>query len=132
MPSATLTVYDVPPSLNQVGSRGHWRRFHGLKKAWQNDVGLLLMAERVPRGLERVEATARLVFPQARRRDEGNFRALLEKVVGDALVAGAFLPDDTPELYRFGAVTFDVEPGVRKRTEITITYEEARHGEHRT
>lgn len=120
---ATVTLTDVPPSLNAVGSRGHWRRWHSLKKAWQNDLGLLLLAEvGLPRGWARARATAQLRFPDRRRRDSDNFSALLAKSLGDALVTGGFIPDDTAERYSFEPVTFDPDRGPR-RTVVTITLE---------
>src|SRR5947207_1933958 len=67
---------------------------------------MLLLAEQLPRRLERVEASAVLTFPTRRRRDEGNYRALLEKALGDALVEGRWLVDDTPERFTFGTVSF--------------------------
>jgi hypothetical protein len=54
----------------------------------------------VPGG--RVEASAVLLVPDRRGRDEGNYRTPLENALGDALVRGAWLPDDTPAHYRFG------------------------------
>lgn len=122
MESATLDVSDTPPSLNAVGLYQHWRQVHRAKQRWQNDLGMLLLAESVPKELAVVRAHAVLRFPQRRRRDEGNFRALLEKALGDALVGGGWLADDTPERYRFGAVKFDSERGPR-RTLVTIEYE---------
>ena len=102
--TARLWIADTPPSLNVLaGNRWPWIK---AKRRWQSDLETLLMAERLPRGLHRIEATALLTFPSSRRRDEGNYRALLEKSLGDALVAGGWLPDDTPEHFTFGAVTF--------------------------
>jgi hypothetical protein len=63
-----------------------------------------LMEQAVPRNLKSVMATAALQFKQRRRRDEGNFRVILEKALGDALVEGGWLADDTADLYRFGAM----------------------------
>jgi hypothetical protein len=75
--TARIWIGDTPPSLNVVaGRRWDWAK---AKRRWQSDLGLLLMAERLPRGLQRVEASAVLTFPTRRRRDEGNFRSLLEK-----------------------------------------------------
>ena len=102
--TARIWIGATPPSLNVVaGHRWQWAK---AKKMWQNDLALLLMAERLPRGLARVEASAVLTFPTRRRRDEGNFRALIEKSLGDALVEGRWLADDTPDRFSFGAVTF--------------------------
>jgi hypothetical protein len=44
---------------------------------------------------------------------------LLEKALGDALVACRFLPDDTAEHYVFGAVHFHKGP---KRTELRLRW----------
>jgi len=62
------------------------------------------MEQAVPRGLSCVNARATLQFKQRRRRDEGNFRVILEKALGDALVEGGWLKDDTAEQYRFGGL----------------------------
>ena len=35
------------------------------------------------------------------------------RALGDALVNGGWLPDDTPEHFRFGALVFEVVSGVR-------------------
>lgn len=104
--STALSIWigSTPPSLNRIAGR-RWD-FVREKRRWQTDLGLLLMAEATPRGLARVEASAVLTFPTKRRRDEGNFRTLLEKALGDALVEGGWLPDDTPDRFTFGAVTF--------------------------
>lgn len=104
--SARVWLGETPPSLNRIAGRGSRHAFGSAKRRWQRDLGMLLLAERVPRGLQRVEASALITFPTRRRRDEGNYRALLEKALGDALVEGRWLPDDTPNHYRFGAVTF--------------------------
>lgn len=66
------------------------------------------MAKRVPRGLVKVEVSAVLTFPTNRRRDEGNYRTPLEKCIGDALVNGGWLRDDTPDAFTFGRVKFEV------------------------
>jgi hypothetical protein len=100
-----LALAYTPPSLNRItgGSGWTWR---GEKAALQRDLETLLMAERIPRPVEHVAASATLAFPVARRRDEGNYRALIEKALGDALTSGGWLADDTPQHFQFGAVTF--------------------------
>jgi len=114
----------TPPSLNVIAGRGSRFEFASAKRRWQSDFGVLLMAEAVPRGLERVEASAVLSFPTRRRRDEGNYRTLLEKALGDALVEGGWLPDDTPDRFRFGRVRF-AEGGLRTDLELRITVRSA-------
>jgi hypothetical protein len=118
--TATLTIEDVPPSLNTVAT-AHWRKYGRIKKAWQSNCEACLMVEQVPRRLQRVTATAVLRFPLSRRRDEGNFRFFLEKTLGDALVNGGWLADDTLAQYSFGAIAFaDKGP---KRTIIELEFE---------
>jgi hypothetical protein len=52
-----------------------------------------------------------MCFPDRRRRDQGNHRFIVEKALGDALVAGGWLPDDTWEHYEFGGLAMRVERG---------------------
>jgi hypothetical protein len=113
-------IGDTPPSLNVIAGRGSRFAFARAKRRWQTDLGLLLMAEALPRDLDRVEASAVLSFPTRRRRDEGNFRALLEKALGDALVEGVWLPDDTPDRFSFGAITF-AEGAARTTLEMRVS-----------
>jgi hypothetical protein len=82
----------------------------------------------LPARLEHVDASVRLRFPVRRRRDTGNFQALLEKAIGDALVGdrnvwpqGRWLPDDTPAYYGFTGLEFDPNTGPAK-TSITFSY----------
>jgi hypothetical protein len=110
--SCTIWLNAVPPSLNRREHHGHWAKFAAVKGQWERDLGLLMLAEKRtwPKGLLAVHATAILSFPVARRRDEGNFRWLLEKALGDALHEGGWIADDTPEYFTFGEVTFDRGP----------------------
>lgn len=121
-----MTIGATPPSVNTY-AHAHWRRYHGIKKSWQATFAeeLLVLRTRLGRASS-VHATASLRFPQRRRRDEGNYRAPLEKALGDALVAGGYLADDTPEQFTFGAVTFEDDRG-DNRTTVTLrwTKEEA-------
>jgi hypothetical protein len=72
---------------------------------------LLLRTSPLPKDLTQVVASAELSFPTRRRRDEGNFRTPLEKALGDALVSGGFLNDDTPDHFRVERVLIREEPG---------------------
>lgn len=121
MASASLEIPGTPPSLNAVGYRSHWSVGRREKQRWEQDIATALMVARVPRGLGRVMASAAIHFKQRRRRDEGNFRAILEKACGDALVAGGWLDDDTPDRYRFGAVEL-VAPAAESLTVIELDY----------
>lgn len=110
-----LSLPDTPPSLNAVGSRGKspWR-FVNEKKKWEGLLGIGLMEAKVPRKLERVKATAVLTFPDKRKRDEGNFRVMLEKALGDILTKGGWLIDDDADRYSFGGLEFAEERGDRQ------------------
>lgn len=104
---AQLCIPGTPPSFNAVGLHSHWTVGRKHKRQWQEWLSIALMEQAVPRGLVSVTASATLQFKQRRRRDEGNFRVILEKALGDALVEGSWLADDTTEHYRFGAVELE-------------------------
>lgn len=115
-----LEFNETPSSFNRAGARGSWWTFATAKKKWQRDIGWALIASGAKRPLPSpCSVHAVLRFPQRRRRDEGNFKVLLEKACGDALTEGSWLPDDTPEHYRFTRVEFEEERGPA-RTRIVI------------
>lgn len=123
MSAAAIFLNDVPPSMNTNTVRSHWRGFHTEKKRWQNSIEFLLVAESVPRPIPAigpVGAHAILRFPDRRRRDSENFRPVLSKALGDALVNGGWLPDDT-DAYWWLRVTIDPETGPR-RTLIELSW----------
>jgi hypothetical protein len=114
-----------PRSMNaapQRSTRGAAIARHKAKRGLQADLARLLLAAGVPRPIpgDRVRASAHIVMPVARRRDEGNYRTALEKALGDALAPAPskeerelgleplfrWLSDDTPEHFTFGSVTF--------------------------
>lgn len=114
-----VTLSDTPPSFNAVGHTGNRWAWTKAKKDWQATIEMALMVAGVPRGLGNVVARAELHFPTNRRRDEGNYRTLLEKCLGDALVNGRWLKDDTPEFFRFDRILFAL--GARKETILILT-----------
>jgi hypothetical protein len=118
--SATLVHLGCPPSFNQIGFRSHWAKGQRVKKEWQDIIWALLLAAKVPRPLATCTVTASLRFPTRHRRDEGNYRTILEKACGDALQLG-WLLDDTPDFYSFGALTFEPERG-RHRTTLHLEW----------
>lgn len=115
-----LTIPDnLPPSLNTVGSRGHWRSWQTAKKLWEQRLVTLLRDEGVPAHSGAfAKVTAILTVPDKRRRDAGNYGALLEKSCGDALVRAGILPDDTPEHWSWTSVTFAHVPREKATTVI--------------
>jgi hypothetical protein len=92
------------------------------KKNWEGILMVMLLQAKVPKELAWVHASMELRFPSRRTRDEGNFRMLIEKALGDTLQQGGYLPDDGPQHYRFTEVTFDPEKGPKQMT-IRLTYE---------
>ena len=124
---AVIELAYTPPSINQVAvgraaSRGAGIAATRAKKRLQSDLEAMLLAERVPRPLSFVEATACLRFAKrSSRRDEGNYRTPIEKALGDALVNGGWLSDDTPDTFRFGRLTFDPDPG-EPRTQLLLRF----------
>ena len=109
----------APPSLNVLGS-GDPAIYMGMKARWQAHLAELLDASRLPRGLAQVMVEGEVTFPDRTRRDQGNFRTLIEKALGDALVngggdvAGGWLDDDDWEHYEFGGLAYRYERGVSR------------------
>ena len=124
MGEATLTIPGTPPSFNAIGYRSHWAVGQRHKKQWQEWLSIALMAAGVPRGLRSVRASATLQFKQRRRRDEGNFRVILEKAFGDALVEGGWLADDVAGAYGFGEVELSA-PHPEPLTIVRLDYRKA-------
>lgn len=124
----------VPPSLNEVGGRpsaGAYRRFKALWGQLLTEQLLVAQAKgQIPaQQLDFVEAAAVIRFAVERDRDEGNFRATLEKALGDALVGersawpeGRWLPDDTARHFRFDHVAFVVDPNKEPKTVVGIEW----------
>jgi hypothetical protein len=128
----------VPPSLNAVAGRPNaaaWRRF---KVLWGELIGQELIAAQargeLPVGnLDWVEAAGVIRFATRRERDEGNYRAVLEKALGDALVGdrrvwpgGHWLPDDTHEHFVFRQVAILVDPAAEPKTAIEFNWRKGR------
>lgn len=118
---ATLCIPGTPASFNSVGLRSHWAVGRKHKLQWQQWLSIALMEQGVPRGLKSVSAKATIRFKQRRRRDEINFRPLIDKALGDTLVEGGWLEDDSPEYFRFGEVTL-FAPVPRPETIVVLDY----------
>lgn len=83
-----------------------------------------LSNSKLPGNLTQVWASAVLTFPDKRKRDEGNFRFMLEKALGDILVTRGYLEDDDADRYSFQRLTFAEERGP-KLTVLTLEVERA-------
>lgn len=118
----TLVLPGTPPSFNAIGLHSHWSEGRRAKQQWQKSIETMLLVEKVPRPLASARCSASLQFNVRRRRDEGNFKVLIEKALGDALVNGGWLTDDTPGFYTFGAVDMEVNRGFTSQTRIVIAY----------
>jgi hypothetical protein len=114
-----LVLRNVPPSYNRT-RHAHWRVEQKAKRELQEEIAWSLMEAQVPKHLRLVTAWAKMTFGTRRARDEDNYRTPLAKALGDALVVGRYLPDDTPEHFTMGRVSFDAEPGP-ERTRIALT-----------
>lgn len=99
-----------PPSLNALGS-GNQFAYRAMKEAWEGLLVSLITASDLGK-CERVVVEGEITFPDQRRRDQGNHRFLLEKALGDALVAGGWLEDDDWSRYEFGGLAQRYERGV--------------------
>jgi len=124
MSAVLLWLDDVPPSINTNNVRSHWRGFHTAKKRWQADLERVLLVSALPRPIPGLlEARVTLRFPVKRRRDSENFRPVLSKALGDALVNGGWLTDDTDQDWLL-IVRTDPEVGPRRTTiELSWTHD---------
>jgi hypothetical protein len=98
-------------SLNVLGS-GNQFAYRQMKNGWQDALTLALEQSGLRRGAQNhILVEGEMCFPDRRRRDQGNHRFIVEKALGDALVAGGWLPDDTWNHFEFGGLAMRVEPG---------------------
>lgn len=106
--------FGTPPSLRLFGS-GNMGAYIGLKASLDELYTELLEESGLPRGLDSVTVECQMTFPDRNGRDEGNLRFLVEKSLGDALVAGGWIPNDTfypARHYVFGGIDPRYEAGV--------------------
>lgn len=121
--------FGAPASFNVWSGSGveGTQAYKGVKDIWQRILATLLEESGLPRGQKRIEAEGVITFPDSANRDQGNFRVILEKALGDALVdgsekaevAGGWLADDNWDAYEFGALRMRVVPGV-SATQLTL------------
>jgi hypothetical protein len=105
--------FGAPPSLNVLGS-GNVFAFQAIKKSLMAALIEGLELADLQRPVARVLVEGECTFPDRKKRDQGNHRALLEKALGDALVEGGWLADDTWEQYEFGNLSATYERGVSR------------------
>lgn len=71
----------------------------------------------LPRPCGRVLVEGEITFATRQRRDQGNFRVLIEKALGDCLTEHEWLEDDAfypTSFYEFGNLTARYEKGVKR------------------
>lgn len=100
----------LPVSFNQT-RYAHWAVVRSKNMALSDALTYYLRGSDLPKDCPAIIATAELRFPSKRRRDEGNFRTPLEKILGDVLTREGFIADDTPDQFRFERLTFLLDSG---------------------
>lgn len=106
-----LVHHGNPGTFNAFGSGANRFAYQGTKKLWQERLTELLDEAGLPRGLGRVFVEGEMCFPTRQKRDQGNYRFILEKALGDALKEGGWLEDDHWACYEFGALRATYEKG---------------------
>lgn len=76
--------YGFPPSSRVLGS-GDRFAYQTMKQMWQEQWIYLLERTDFPRGLGFIRAEGTITFGDRSHRDQGNFRFMIEKSLGDAL-----------------------------------------------
>lgn len=99
-----------PPSFNAFGRSGDGFVYAGLKVQWSKVLLPRLEESGLPKGLRRVMVEGEVSFGDRIKRDQGNYRVLLEKVLGDVLQEGGWLEDDDWSSYEFGNLVRRDEP----------------------
>lgn len=106
---ATMEHVGTTQSVNYFLSKDI-QVYRGMKAGWEATLLELLAASGLS-SCERVTVEGVMCFPRRRIPDQGNHRFLIEKALGDALVTGGYLPDDTWDRYEFGGLAFEYRPG---------------------
>ena len=110
---ASVELANVPPSINRNTLSRDWRASRRHKRAWQADLERILMSAGLDRPILTVGpllVQVTLHFRDRRRRDSENYRVLLSKALGDALVNGRWMVDDTDAHWRLDVTVGDVRP----------------------
>lgn len=104
----------APPSMNSGNHSMQPQAYQALKHAWQAALRAEIEASGLPRGLQAVTVEGLIGFPTRAERDQGNYRWMVEKALGDALVAGGWLESDCffpVSRYEFGGLQAVHAPG---------------------
>lgn len=118
----TVLRVDNPPSLNQILNR-HWRVASREKKRLEAALEAELSRARAKPQDGKLVATIDFVFPTNRRRDEGNYRAPIEKALGDVIQRVGLIEDDTHDRFSVRECLFIVRPGSKPHALVRLTWE---------
>ena len=110
----------APTSFNAFGSGANQHAWQGQKKQWADILRGLLEESRLRKGVERVFVEGVVCFGDQTERDQGNFRIMIEKSLGDLLVEDGWLHGDDWSRYQFGNLALRYVPG-ENWTELTLT-----------
>lgn len=94
----------APGSFNAFGSGANIHAWQGKKSQWERILKELLEEAGLPKGLGRITVEAVICFGDRTERDQGNFRPVIEKALGDCLVTNGWLYDDDWSRYEFGGL----------------------------
>lgn len=115
MTMQTFSIYDLPPTLNELNRMHHFKRAK-LKEIWEW-LTLEACQDYEIKPMERVSITFELYFPDKRRRDLDNYSGLGFKFVMDGLVKAGVLKDDSVNEVVHLGISYG---GVRKPAGIQI------------
>ncbi len=104
--------WGAPPSLNAQGSSANRFIYQAQKQAWQEMWTRRLRESSLPARVGSVYVEGQICFPDRAKRDQGNFRHLIEKSCGDALVSAHYLEDDDWDHFEFGRLRREYQRGV--------------------
>lgn len=113
--TATIALGYLPESLNKTMYR-HWTKQRQAKQGLQADLEIVLLAcKDLPRPVptDHLAVSVEFVLPDHRRRDLDNLASPLRKALGDALVNGRWLSDDTPDHLAYRGDTAEYAKGIR-------------------
>lgn len=108
----------APDSFNVMAGRDP-NVYRSIVDKWRPVLTAALEASKLPKGLAGVMVEAEVSFGDAVGRDRGNHAVMLDKALGDALVAGGWLASDSWARYGFGELQRREERGVN-RTRLAI------------
>lgn len=100
---SNLAHHGTPASLNVFASSRNEFVYLSAKRAWEERLTELMDVSGMEKPFAgKVLVEGEMCFPDRGRRDQGNYRFIIEKALGDALTLGGWLEDDDWSRYEFG------------------------------